>query len=133
MNPQENQGGAGPMRGGEAQAQQGAGADTASHGGHGGMHAGYCHGHGYGLAMAGPPWAAGYMAPWHGPHSHPYAYPYGPGFAPGGVPPVWAPPAWPPAGPAQAAAPGTPTLGILNNRFVMGMLVGGAFVRRQHS
>ena len=92
MNPQENQGGPGPMRGGEAQAQQGAGADTASHGGHGGMHAGYCHGHGYGPAMAGPPWAAGYMAPWHGPHSHPYAYPYGPGFAPGWVPPVWAQP-----------------------------------------
>ena len=66
MNPQENQGGPGPMCGGGGQAQQGAGADTASHGGHGDVQRRYLHGHGYGLAMAGPPWAAGYMAPWHG-------------------------------------------------------------------
>jgi hypothetical protein len=112
MNPQDNQGGPGPASGGQAQASLGAGGVPGGPGGHGGMHGG----HGYGPAMAGPPWGAP-MAAWPGAHQFPYAYPYGPGFAPG-----WGPP----AGAAQASAPGTQALGLLNNRFVMGMLVGGA-------
>jgi len=35
--------------------------------------------------------------------------------------------AWgPPTGVALAQVPGTPALGLLNNRFIMGMIVGGA-------
>ena len=87
----------------------------------GGGHGGY--GHGYGPSMAGAPWGGYmYMDPWPGPHPYPYAHPYGLGFAPGlAPPPGWAPPAAQPL----AAAPNMATLG-LNNRFAMGMLVGGA-------
>lgn len=69
------------------------------------------------------------MAPWQGPHPNPYAHPYGIGFASGWGPGLagWGPgPGWAPTGAAQASAPGTQALGLLNNRFVMGMLVGGA-------
>ncbi|MGZ9090282.1 MAG: hypothetical protein ACXW3T_01495 [Rhodoplanes sp.] len=123
MNPQDNQGGSGPMRGAETQPPQGAGGVP---GGHAGMHGGY--GYGYAPAMAAPPWGA-HMAPWQGPHPYPYAHPYGLGFAAGWGPgPAgWGPgPGWAPTGAAQASAPGTQALGLLNNRFVMGMLVGGA-------
>lgn len=112
MNPQDTRGGPGPMRGGDAQAQQ---AGNSGMGGHGG--------YGPGPAMAPPPWP---QPMWHGPH--PYPYPYAPAAAGGFAPPGWGPG---PAGWAQPAAPHAPTpsmpaLGLLNNRFVMGMVVGGA-------
>lgn len=111
MNPQDTRGGPGPMRGGDAQAQQ---AGTSGMGGHGG--------YGPGPAMAPPPWP---QPTWYGPH--PYPYPYAPA-AGGFAPPGWGPG---PAGWAQPAAPhastsSMPALGLLNNRFVMGMVVGGA-------
>lgn len=70
--------------------------------------------------MAGAPWAAQMAPPWQGPHPYPYGYPYA-GAAPG-----WGPPGWVPPVPTPPSSAGTPTLGILNNRFVMGMVVGGA-------
>ena len=111
MNPHDTRGGPGPMRGGDAQAQQ---AGTGGMSGHGG--------YGPGPAMAPPPWP---QTTWYGPH--PYPYPYAPA-AGGFAPPGWGPG---PAGWAQPAAPhastsSMPALGLLNNRFVMGMVVGGA-------
>ena len=54
----------------------------------------------------------------NGPHWHQHAHPYGPGHAAG----------YGPAAPGQAPSPfPTPgALGLLNNRFVTGMLVGSA-------
>lgn len=115
MSPQAYQGGPSPLRGDEAQAPQGANGGPHVHGA---AHGGY--GHGY-APYGPPPWGA-YPPPRHAaylyPHGHPFG-PYGPGFA-------WGPPAWGPPAAAQDAHAGTEGTGLLNNRFVMGMLVGGA-------
>ncbi len=115
MSPQPYQGGPGPSRGDEAQAPQGTNGGPHLHGAPHGVH-----GHGY-APYGPPPWAA-YSPPWHAayffPHAHPYG-PYGPGFA-------WGPPPWGPPGTGQDANSGAAASGLLNNRFVMGMLVGGA-------
>jgi hypothetical protein len=119
MNPQDPQGGTGSIRGGDAQARQGPNGNMGVHGGYG---------HGHGPAMAPPPWGVPPIAPWFGPHPYPYANPYGPAFAAGFAPAGWGPGSagWAPPATEQASTPTTLGLGLLNNRFVTGMLVGGA-------
>lgn len=126
MTQQGNQGGNASMQGGQAH--------TSQEGGNMQGRNGFGFGHGAGAAepgWAGGPAPMGYVGPGNGPTGFGSGYGYGAGhgaaWGPAGMasaPPAMMPP--PLMTPPMTANPATPASGLLNNRFVTGMVVGGA-------